>query len=341
MKYATWRGSWRLFFVVLLSMANPAWALTPAGTNISNQAVLQFQVQNAPGEIQSNTAIFQVVQLLGVAVASQDAGDVGVNSPDTNRVLTFRVTNMGNGTETYRLSRNDALPADQFDPVATTSLPSTIYIENGLQIGFQATGPNADIPYVAGSNDPTMPAGAERTVYVLSTIPTGQIVLDGGRSQLLATSAQPDVPGKPPGIGLPALNATSQERVVGLSRGQADATGTYRVAGVQSTIVKTVAKVVDPQGGSTVMPGAVITYRLVAELRGTGTASSVNVTDALPAQVRYKPATLLLNGLLQTDAVDGDASDVNIISTPQSVRVRLGSQSAPFLATVEFDVIVE
>jgi uncharacterized repeat protein (TIGR01451 family) len=178
-------------------------------------------------------------------------------------------------------------------------------------------------------------------VYVLSSIPTGQIAFDVGRSQLLATSAQPDVLGKLPGTALPALNATGQERVVGLSRGQADATGAYRVTGVQSVILKTVAKVVDPQGGSTVMPGAIITYRLVAELRGIGTASSVNVTDALPAQVHYKPGTLLLNGLVQTDAADADASDVSTTSIPQTLRVRLGSQSAPFLATVEFDVIVE
>jgi uncharacterized repeat protein (TIGR01451 family) len=332
-----------LAFVVMLMCAwiRPSFALTPAGTPISNQARLQFQVQNAPGEIQSNTVAFRVAQLLDVAVTSQDASDVGVNSPDVGRVLTFRVSNIGNGTETYRLSRADALPGDQFDPVPSSVLVANLYLENGLQPGFQASGPYADIPYAVGSNDPVMPAATERTVYVVSTIPTGQAHLDGGRSQLVATSAQADVPGKLPGTGLPALNTVSQERVVGLSSGQAHATGTYRVTGLQTTMLKTVAKVVDPQGGSTLMPGAVITYRLVTDIRGNGTASSVMVSDALPAQVRYKSGTLHLNGVVQTDAADSDASQVDVAAVPQTLRVKLGSQNAPFLATVEFDVIVE
>jgi uncharacterized repeat protein (TIGR01451 family) len=328
-----------LLFLWVFASVQPSYALTSAGTNISNQALLQFQVQNAPGQIQSNAVAFTVAQLLGVAVTSQDATEVGVNSPDLSRVLTFRVTNIGNGTETYRLSRDDAQTGDNFDPLIPIAPLAALFIENGLQPGFQATGPNADTPYVAGSNDPTLPAGGDRTVYLVSTIPAGQVYLDTGRSSLIATSAQADVPGKLPGTGLPALNAGSQERVVGLSRGQANAMGAYRVTGVQTSLVKTVIKVLDPQGGSTIMPGAIITYRLVTEIKGKGTASSVSLNDPLPAQVRYKTGSLLLNGVSQTEAVDSDPSHVSTL--PQTVRVKLGSQSAPFSATVEFDAIVE
>lgn len=325
----------------LMLWAPLATALTPAGASISNQARLQFHVQNAPGEIQSNAVSFTVVQLLGVAVTSQDAGDVGVHSPDVSRVLGFRVTNIGNGTETYRLSRDDAVPGDHFDPLPSAALASSMYIENGLQPGFQSTGPNADIPYVAGSNDPALAAGAERSVYLVSAIPAGQANLDAGRSRLIATSAQADVPGQAPGTGLAPVGTGGQERVVGWSRGRADATGAYRVTGVQTTVVKTVAKVVDPQGGTTVMPGAVITYRLLAEIRGQGTASSLVVGDALPPQVRYKSGALFVNGALQTEAADADFSEVNAAGSPQTLRVQLDNRSAPFLATVEFDVIVE
>jgi uncharacterized repeat protein (TIGR01451 family) len=332
----------KLFGLVVVALwASTALAITPAGTTISNQAHLQFSVQNAPGEIQSNAVGFTVSQLLGVAVTSQDASDIGVNSPDLGRALSFRVTNIGNGAETYRLSRDDALPGDNFDPVIAQASATSLFIENGLQPGFQATGPNADQPYAAGGPDLTLSAGSDRTVYLISAIPPGQAHLDTGRSRLIATSAQADVPGKLPGTGLPPLSANGQERVVGLSRGRADATGVYRVTGVQTTVVKTVAKVLDPQGGSTVMPGAVITYRLVAEIKGTGTASGVTVSDALPQQVRYKPGALFLNGALQTEAADADLSEVSQASSPQTLRVRLGSQTAPFLATVEFDVIVE
>jgi uncharacterized repeat protein (TIGR01451 family) len=313
---------------------------TPAGTVISNQARLQFTVQNSPGEIQSNATSFTVVQLLGVAVSSQDATEVGVNSPDLTRVLTFRLTNIGNGTESYRLSRDDAVLGDQFDPIAPSTPGAGIYLENGLQPGFQATGPNADTVYIAGSNDPQISAGDSRVAYLASAIPAGQAYQDIARSRLIATSAQADVPGKAPGAALPPLTGTL-ERVVGLSRGQADATGAYRVTGVQTSLVKTVVRVLDPQGGSTVMPGAVLTYRLVSDMRGVGTASNFTISDVLPVQVRYKRGTLLVNGSAQTDAADADFSEVDVSTVPHTLRVRLGSRSAPFLATVEFDVIVE
>jgi uncharacterized repeat protein (TIGR01451 family) len=327
--------------LILVLCSNQAFGGTPAGTTIRNQALLKFTVQNAPGEVQSNATSFTVVQLLGVALTSQDATAVGVNSPDINRVLTFRVTNIGNGTESYRLSRDDAVPGDNFDPIAPATPGAGLYLENGLQPGFQATGLNADTLYTAGSNDPQLSAGDSRLVYLISAIPAGQAYQDSARSRLIATSAQSDVLGKAPGAALPPLGSGALERVVGLSRGQADATGGYRVTGVQTSLVKTVVKVLDPQGGSTVMPGAVLTYRLVSEMRGAGTASNFNITDTLPAQVRYKSGTLLVNGAAQTDAADADFSEVDVAAVPHTLRVRLGSRSAPFLAIVEFDVIVE
>lgn len=330
-----------LQFWLLALCASTSYSATTAGTNISNQARLRFTVQNSPGEIQSNIATFTVVQLLGVAVSSLDATDVGVNSPDLTRILTFRVTNIGNGTESYRLSRDDALPGDQFDPITPSNPVAALYLENGLQPGFQATGPNADTPYVLGSNDPQIAAGGDRVIYLVSSIPSGQAYQDRGGSRLIATSAQSDVVGKAPGTGLPPLAVNSLERVVGLSRGQANAVGSYRVTGVQTTLIKTVIKVLDPQGGALVMPGAVLTYRLIGEMRGVGTATSYNIIDSLPAQVRYKNGSLVVNGAAQTDTADADFSEVDTSAVPHILRVRLGSRSAPFLATVEFDVIVE
>jgi uncharacterized repeat protein (TIGR01451 family) len=333
------RLSWPLLLILL--HVGAAQAATPAGTTISNQALLRFTVQNSAGEIQSNATSFTVVQLLGVAVTSQDAAEVGVNSPDLGRVLTFRVSNIGNGTESYRLSRDDAVLGDQFDPIAPTTAGAGVYLENGLQPGFQASGPNADTPYIAGTNDPQISAGDGRIVYLASAIPAGQAYQDSARSRLIATSAQADVLGKAAGTGLPPAGVSSLERVVGLSRGQADATGIYRVTGVQTSLVKTVVKVLDPQGGTTIMPGARITYRLVSEMRGAGTASNFSISDTLPVQVRYRSGSLSVNGAAQTDAADADFSEVDVSTVPHTLRVRLGSRSAPFLATVEFDVIVE
>ena len=54
------------------------------------------------------------------SVQVQDSAAPPVASPDTARVLTFLVTNIGNGSETFRLSRSNAIEGDQYDPVSAT-----------------------------------------------------------------------------------------------------------------------------------------------------------------------------------------------------------------------------
>ena len=39
-----------------------------------------------------------------------------MNTPDTNRVLAFTITNVGNGTELFTLTPNLAVAGDQFNP---------------------------------------------------------------------------------------------------------------------------------------------------------------------------------------------------------------------------------
>ena len=51
-------------------------------------------------------------ELLDVSVASTDGGDVATFPGATNQVLTFRVTNAGNGNESFVLSALDTVGGD-------------------------------------------------------------------------------------------------------------------------------------------------------------------------------------------------------------------------------------
>jgi hypothetical protein len=188
----------KALFLSLACFAMPhAGAATPAGATISNQATLTYSYGAGPVvSQQTNVTSFQVAQLIDVNVQTGEAGPVIAGSPDLARAMSFLVTNTGNGPDVLRLSRLDNLAADQFDP-----RPSAValYIENGLAPGLQTSGPQADVPYVAGSNDLFLTAGEVRRVYLASDMAVNLPNGAQGRSQVQAESTLAGAAGAIPG----------------------------------------------------------------------------------------------------------------------------------------------
>lgn len=302
---------------------------TPAGTLIGNSATLSFSLPGKPNE--STVAVappVTVAKVIEVMVTWQDAAPVPAGSPDTNRVLTFAVTNTGNAAESFRLSRNDAVGGDQFDP-----LPLVIWLESGAQTGFQATGPAADTPYGAGVNDPTLPADGSRIVYLVGDIPAGVVTGSFGRSVLAATATTPGSAAAAPGALLGTFGGI--QAIAGRATSVA-AAGTYLVSGVSMGLAKSVAAVRDPAGGTRVMSGSVLTYRIVLTFRGSGVADGVAMQDPLPASLSYVAGSLTVDGAARTDAADGDGAGAG----NNTVTADLGSVTAPATRVIEFKATV-
>ena len=308
---------------------------TPANTPISNAATLTYSLGGQPAApITVVAPTFYVAEVINVVLVWQDATPLAVNSPDTGRVLTFVLTNTGNGLEAFGLVRNNLIAGDQFDPLSTPS--GALYLESGLQAGFQTTGPNADLLYVAGLNDPVLAADASRVVYVVSDIPTALAQGALGNLRLSANSTTPGVAGAQPGTALAGLGQGGVDAVVGGSRAQSSAIGGYIVSGVSLSLLKTVALVRDPLGGSLVMPGSLLTYQVVLTLTGTGVAQNLSFTDPMPANTTYVPASITVDGAARSDALDAD----NAGFAAGAVGVVFGNTPAPATRTVEFKVTV-
>ena len=327
---------WRTLVVGAIAILFPAGvqaAGTPAGTALRNTATLTYTFSDgsaSPPAVAQAPTIF-VARVIEIAVTWQDSAAVPATSPDTDKALSFLVTNTGNGPETYRLARDNALGGDQFDPASAST---AIWLESGLQPGLQLTGPNADIPYVPGSNDITLAADASRLVYILSNIPTGLSTGAIGQSTLVASAVTPGAAGAVPG-SVVTTNGNVQV-VVGVGRGQARGLGSYLVAGASLGLAKAVAAVRDPSGGTRVMTGSVLTYRLVLTIAGTGVASGVSVNDPLPTTLTYVPGSLVVDGTPRTDAADADGAS----STGNTVQVTFGNVPAPATRVVEFKATV-
>ena len=311
-------------------------AAAPAGTVISNAVTLNYSVGGVGAVTTSNTASFVVAELINLTLTVQDAAPVSVNSPDASRPITVLLTNTGNGSEVFSLSRNNAMPGDQFDPV--NALAGAIFLENGLQAGFQASGPNADTPYVPGVNDPVLASEASRVVYVVSDIPAGVALGGLGNVGISASALTPGASGAVPGTTLPGLGAGGVDAVVGGSRATSTVTGSYVVSGFAVTVVKSVLTVQDPRGGALVMPGSVLTYRVVLNITGVGTANNLAFSDPLPLETTYNAGSIRVNNVSRTDAVDADNADYT--AGTRTVSARFGNTVSPASHTIEFQVTV-
>ena len=157
-----------------------------------------------------------------------------------------------------------------------------------------------------------------------------------GKVGLTASSATLGAPGARPGMAMAGLGQGGVDAVVGASRGLASMQGSYIVSGISLGLVKSVVSVRDALGGSLVMPGSVLTYRIVLSLAGTGVAENLTFADPLPAGTSYLPETLAVDGLARSDAADTD----NASFATGTVSVLFGNTTVPATRVIEFKATV-
>jgi len=301
---------------------------TPPGTIIWNQAVVNYIVDGDPYMRSSTTALSRVHEVVDVSVGWQDTAPVVVNTGDTNQILTFRVTNTGNGTETFHLTTDNTSSTDEFNPSFVNMVLDTS--GNGL---YDA---GIDELYVPTVNDPVLPSDGSTTVFVLHDIPAGISDGDQGNIRLSATC---ETGTGAPGSIFGLVGDDNTDAILGTAGGSADATGTYLVSSTTVSVVKS-ALIADPMGGAEPVTGAVITYSITVTVTGSSTAEGLIITDAIPANATYRSGSLALNSAFLTDAVDTDAGDVGG-STPGVITVVAGDlSSASPVQIITFDVII-
>lgn len=316
----------------LVALGVAAWAGgTPAGRLIGNTAVVNYTSYGTTYQATASAPQFAVAQLLSVALTWQDASPAAVKTPDTLRPLAFRVTNTGNGIDTFVLARDNAVGGNAFNPI--DSPQGAIWLESGARPGLQTSGPNADVVYAPGSNDITLAPDASQVVYLSSSIPAGLATGAAAQAALLARSIS-----APPGsvAGQQVGVQSGVALIAGPGRARSAANGSYLVSTVSVGMTKAVTSVVDGRGGTQVMSGAVLTYRLTVTVSGSGTANNLVVTDPLPPQLTYLPGSLTVDGVPRTDVADGDDSSF----TNGTVRTVLSAVAAPQVRVIEFKATV-
>lgn len=295
-----------------------------AGSLIENTAQATYTTTSTPTPqtVTSNTVTLRVDEVLDVATVSQDGGPV---SATTTAALRFRVTNTGNGPEAFTLTADPAVSGNSFDTTVT-----------GLAIDTNNNGvldAGVDTPLANGATTAVLNAEDELDLLVLVTVPASAPAAATSRVALTATA----VTGSgTPGRLFPGAGVGGGDAVVGASTATQPAQGVVTVDRTLVALVKS-ATVADPFGGTRPVPGAIITYRIVADVTGTGSANGLAISDPIPAGSTYQVGTLQLGTTGLTDNADGDAGEV----TAAGVAVRLGTVAAGTQRTFTFQVKID
>lgn len=293
-----------------------------AGTLIENTASASYTTGGDPVTVDSNTVTITVDELLNVVIENQDAGPVPIASGQA--VLTYEITNTGNGPEAFNLTADPIVGGNDFN----ADVVGIAYDTNGD--GVYEEGVDTLLP--VGSPTPLVDADSTLTVFVIVEAPDAA---DGETAQvnLLAEAVT--------GTGTPGTVFTGQgenggNAVVGNTNADADVNGTLIATLATLELLKS-ATIVDPFGGSEAVPGAIITFTITATTAGSGSLSDVVVSDAIPTGTAYVPDTLALDGSGLTDAADADAGQ----ASASGIEVAIDTATASTNYEITFDVVID
>ena len=285
----------------LLLLALPASVLAvgvPAGTVITNQAQVSALINGSPVNEVSNPAAFTVDEVLDLTLTWQDTANIIVHEGDTNQMLTFLLANTGNGTEAFNLTIDNSIAGEQFDPQNPAA-----YLDTN---GNGSYDPGIDQPYDSSTNLPTLAADQGINLFVFNDIPNGLNDGDLGTSRLIAAA---ETGSGIPGTVFPPASPGNPHSITGASGARASDDGLYEITNATVTLTKSV-QVDDPDGGNQPVSGATLTYSVLVEVGGSGTAASLLVSDQIPTNTTYVPGSMtLFDGTTTktlTDPVDAD-----------------------------------
>lgn len=303
-------------------MASPVQARgVDAGTLIENTASATYSSGGATLSVDSNTITITVDELLSATLTSQDGGAVSIGVDDA--VLTYQITNTGNGPEAFDITVDPAVAGNDFD----ATVEAIAYDSNGNGVYDQGVD-----TLITGGTTPSIDADGTLTVFVVVSA-TGQA--DGETSQVAVDIATATGTGTP-GTSFASQGAGGGNAVVGFGGGVATATGDLLAQIVSLTLTKS-ATIADPFGGTDPVPGAIVTFTITASLTGGGSIDDLRITDPIPANTTYSAGSLTLESAALTDAADSDAGS----ASASGIDVLIGTASGGSEYSITFDVIID
>lgn len=319
------RALFSTLFVGSFTIASPALAGgISAGTLIENTASATYNDGTGVQTVDSNTVVVRVDELLDVTVTSLDPGPLSAGPGEA--VLTFEIINQGNGPEAFELTTNPAVAGNDFD----TTVDNIAVDTNGNG----TYDPGVDVILTGPETTDILQADETLTVFVIVTVPAG--VSDTDESDVELTASAVTGTGSP-GTTFAGAGDGGGDAIVGTGGADDAAIGSL-IVGITDVQLTKSAEIVDPFGGTSAVPGSVVTFTISAEVIGSGSVDDLTVTDLIPDDTTYVPGTLTLDGASLTDGSDADAGEA---SDAAGISVDLGTVAGGTTQAITFDVTID
>ncbi len=310
---------------------------TLAGTNIANKATVTYNAGAGVVSQDSNTVNFPVQEIINASIVNQITNDIAVGSGETGAYLKFILTNLGNGTEQFKIAPANTA-GDDFEVTF-----SNIYTDNGNG-NFIA----AEETLLVDGETLALAPDASITVWVTADIPNA--LIDGNKSDVQIAAQSKTflslaIPDANPNQGDVADDAgdSSTDAVFG-ANGIIASTATFSVSAITVSVAKTIVSVNDNINGAIEqnIPGADVVYQLVVTVAGNGTATDVTVVDPLPDELELKGG--ITSGIITVEGTDYTSASIpNITSYDgnNDITVTLGDLVAPTTRTIIFTTTIK
>ena len=307
-------------FFLLLSSLNLSLVYakgTLAGTTIYNRAGIDYQVGGMDYNLTSNTDSFLVDKIIDLDISWQDASAVEVGASEQDRVLTFLLSNLGNGDDQFDLSYEHN-STSSFSPAPTN--PRIYRDSNGNGV-FDA-GTDLQI------SDINLTADANVTLFVVSDIPdanytSGDLSHDG----ITADSRSSATVGTDDQYAVDVVVRSDTDVDMG-----AYVIRDFWLSSQKSALVHSVDHLLHT--------GTIVTYSIDLSIGGNAggrTIDQVIVTDGIPSGTVYQAGSLKLDGVSLTDVADADKGYYD----GSKVTIDIGVLSSTIHQIVTFDVQVQ
>ncbi len=293
-----------------------------AGTLIQNTATATFTAGTQSGTVQSNTVTIKVDELLNVAVAGLTSSLVA--SGPSNYVLAYSVTNSGNGQEAFAITVTPAVAGNDFDTVV-----QSVAIDSN---GNGTYDPGVDQVLATGASTPAIAPDSSLRLFAIVNLPPG--TTDAQTSQVTLKAEATTGTGAP-GTAFAGAGEGGGDAVVGASGASSSAQDSLVTSLATVSLTKS-ASISDQFGGARPVPGAAITYTLLATVSGSGSVAGLHVTDAIPSGSTYRAGSLTLDGTALSDAADSDGGT----ASAAGIDVSLGTVTGGTSRTIKFAVTI-
>jgi uncharacterized repeat protein (TIGR01451 family) len=276
---------------------------TPAGTSVTNEASVSYDVGGTTQTVASNVATFVVDKKINLAVAEVGGAPTQTAVNATGQVTTFTVTNLSNSVQDFRLDPDQqsvsvpVLGTDNFD---VTNLRAYLDSNNNgiydpgvdTQTYVDELAPDATVTVFVVADIPA-PPGAETAIVSLNAVAaTGGATGSLGADVVASSTLVADSP-----TTVETVFADGSGLLDGVRNGQMRAFDAYHISTAVVTVGKTATVISDPVNllvNPHPIPGAVVEYCIKVSNGGPSSAGNVRIADVVPANTSFLPGSIVV-----------------------------------------------